>query len=79
MATSIVKVYNSRYNEWADNARVELQWDGIRNLGFSRTVYTNRNGVAEIDHSSTGECTVYVNGQKTRTTFYAPNTITVTI
>ena len=78
MATSIVKVYNSRYNEWTANVRVELGWDGIRNLGFSRTVYTNNNGIAEIDHSATGECTVYINGQRT-TSFYAPGSITVTI
>jgi hypothetical protein len=79
MATSIVKVYNSRYKEWAENVRVELGWNGIVNLGFSKTVYTNRNGVAEIDHSATGDCTVYINGQRTSTTFYAPDTVTVTI
>jgi hypothetical protein len=79
MATSIVKVYNSRYSEWADNVRVELHWDGIMNLGFSQTVYTNRNGIAEIDHAASGTCTVYIDGRKTNHTFYAPGSTTVTI
>jgi hypothetical protein len=79
MATSIVKVYNSRYSEWAENVRVELVWSGISNLGSSESVLTNRNGIAEINHTATGNCTVYIDGRKANETFYAPGSITITL
>jgi hypothetical protein len=78
MATSIVKVYNSRYNELAAGVKVSLGFDGIMSLGFTRDVYTDSNGVAVVEHSGTGNCTVYVNGSR-KDDFYAPGSITVTI
>lgn len=61
MATSIVKVYNSRYGQWEENAKVVLGWNGFINLGMSRPFYTNSNGVAILEHTATGEAEIYVN------------------
>ena len=63
MATSIIKVYNNKYGKWERNAKVILGWSGMVNLGMSNAVYTNSDGMAIIDHSSTGSATVYINGK----------------
>lgn len=78
MATSIVKVYNSRYNELAAGVKVSLHFNGIMSLGFTRDVCTDNNGVAVIEHSGTGNCTIYVDGGK-KEEFYAPGSVTITI
>ncbi len=64
MATSIIKVYNSKYGRWESRAKVVLGWDGFVNSGMSGQVYTNDHGEAVINHSATGEATVYINGKK---------------
>ena len=64
MPTSIVKVYNRSRGRWEPNARVVLEWTGFVNLGQSNAVQTNANGVAVVDHRSTGTAIVYVNGRK---------------
>lgn len=63
MATSIVKVYNNKYGKWEANAKVVLGWNGIASVGHSRPVYTNSQGIATIEHSSSGKAEVYVNGK----------------
>lgn len=63
MPTSIIKVYNSRNGRWESNARVVLEWNGIANLGQSSPVYTDGNGMAVINHASSGRATVYINGR----------------
>ena len=63
MATSIVKVYNSRRGKWEQRAKVVLGWDGILNLGMSKPVYTDYEGIATVNHSSKGQATIYVNGK----------------
>lgn len=78
MPASIVKVYNARYGKWEENAKVVLGWDGFINLGMSRPVYTNREGIAVVDHSATGEATVYVNGRRVGE-MYTPGSTTVEI
>lgn len=62
MATSIIKVYNASYGKWAKGARVSLSFDASLG-GFSKEVYTDEQGMAVIEHSSTGMATVYVNGR----------------
>ncbi len=62
MPTSIVKIYNKRYSKWFEGAKVALGWNGIVNLGVSRNIYTDQNGLALIEHASTGEAEVYING-----------------
>jgi len=62
MATSIVTVYDRKYGKWADGAKVALGWNGIINLGMSKNVYTGPDGRAVIEHSSTGNAEVYING-----------------
>lgn len=64
MSTSIIKVYNSRYGRWESNARVVLEWNGIASLGQSSPVYTNSSGIAEVNHNSSGQATVYINGKE---------------
>jgi len=64
MKTSIVKVYNSQYGKWESNVKVRLSWSGFVNLGMSSPVYTDRNGTAIIEHSATGQATVFVNGRE---------------
>ena len=78
MPTSIIKVYNTRYGKWEKNARVVLEWSGWTNLGQTNPVYTDANGQAIVDHSSTGKATVYVNG-KTMGSFNAPGSYTAEI
>ncbi|TXB67943.1 hypothetical protein [Phaeodactylibacter luteus] len=78
MHTSIIKVYNGRYGKWEKNAKVTLHWGGLLNSGFSKAVYTNAQGIAEVQHASTGPATIYVNG-KEQGKMRAPGTITVTI
>lgn len=62
MATSIVKVYDRGYGRWAEGVKVVLGWDGITSLGMSKPVYTSANGMAVIEHSSTGRAEVYIGG-----------------
>ncbi len=76
--TSIVKVYDSRSGKWVSRAKVVLSWNGIINLGMSKDVYTDSNGVAEIAHASTGTATIYVNGTE-RGTMPTPSSHTVYI
>ena len=78
MATSIIKIYNSRYNEWAEGVRVALAFSGFTNLGSTADFMTDANGTAIIEHSATGNCTVYANGRKVDQ-FYAPGSLTITI
>lgn len=63
MKTSIIKVYNGKTSEWEKNARVVLSWNGIANLGNTKPVYTDSDGIAIINHSSTGRAEVYINGR----------------
>jgi hypothetical protein len=62
MATSIVRVYNSKQGKWAYYAKVVLAFDASFG-GQSPTVYTNDNGEAIIQHASTGQATVYIDGK----------------
>ena len=62
MATSIVKVYDKRYGQWYQNAKVALGWNGFVNLGMSKNFYTDSYGRATIEHSATGDAEVYING-----------------
>ena len=62
MPTSIVKVYNNAYGKWAKGSRVVLAFDASMG-GRSSTIYTDENGVAVIDHSSTGMAEVFIDGK----------------
>jgi len=63
MPTSIIKVYNESRGKWESRAKVVLGWNGFINLGMSKPVYTDSSGIAEVNHSSTGEATIYINGK----------------
>jgi len=78
MNTSIIKIYNARYGKWEKNAKVVLFWNGLLNSGFSKAVYTNAQGVAEVQHASTGMADVHVNG-KFREKLRTPGAVTITI
>ena len=78
MPSSIITVYNSSRGKYESNARVVLEWSGFVNLGQSSPAYTNSSGKAVIDHSSTGQATIYVNG-KNCGKFSSPGSYTVEI
>jgi len=61
MPSSTVTI--TRNGRPASGIRVVLEWNGFVNLGQSDPVYTNSDGVAFIQHSSTGSATVYVDGK----------------
>jgi len=61
MPTSKITVY--RNGNPAKNIKVTLEYSGFSQNGFTSPEYTNSNGVAFIEHSSTGNATVYINGQ----------------
>lgn len=60
--TSIIKVYNAHYGKWEQNAKVVLFWNGLLNSVFSKAVYTNAQGMAEVQHASTCMADVHVSG-----------------
>lgn len=64
MPTSTITVYNSSSGRPEPNARGVLEWNGIANLSQSRPVHTDSNGMAIIDHASSGQATVYINGRE---------------
>lgn len=64
MKSSIIRVYNNKHKKWANRAKVVLGWTGITNSGMSDTVYTNSEGLAIINHRSSGVANVYINGTK---------------
>ncbi len=78
MATSIVKVYDTRLGQWKRDAKVVLSWNGFVNLGMSDAVYTDREGSAIINHSATGEADIYVDGSKVGK-LYTPGSTTVQV
>jgi len=63
MPTTRIRVYSSRYGKYLSGARVVLGWMGGFNAGQSQPQRTDSNGEVVIHHSSTGEATVYVDGQ----------------
>ncbi|MEZ4908762.1 MAG: hypothetical protein R2771_14220 [Saprospiraceae bacterium] len=58
--TSRITVFINRRP--AKNVGVSLEYTGISSLGFTRTFYTNTEGIAYVEHRSTGEANVYLNG-----------------
>ena len=78
MPTSIIKVYNSSRGKWESRAKVVLSFMGGLNAGQTPPVYTDSNGKAVIDHSSTGKATIYVNGSNAGK-MNAPDSVTVEI
>lgn len=78
MDVSIIKVYNSKYGKWEKGARVVLNWSGLLSSGMSKAVYTDSDGLAEIQHRSSGQATIYING-KVYGKMKTPGSKTVTI
>jgi len=62
MATTRIQVY--RNGNPASNIKVSLEFTGFTNMGFTKSFYTNNDGVAYVEHSSTGVANVYLNGSK---------------
>ena len=46
----------------AKNVGVSLEYTGISSQAMTRTFITNPEGVAYVEHSSSGEANVYLNG-----------------
>jgi len=62
MPTSKITVYKNR--KPAKNVRVTLEFTGFTNMGFTRATYTNSDGVAFVEHSSSGRANVYIDGKR---------------
>ena len=62
MATSRITIYRNQVP--ARGVRVSLEYSGLFQSGFTSNYYTNEEGVAFIDHTSTGKADVYINGMK---------------
>jgi len=74
--SSSIYVYSSS-GAPVKGARVALGFDGFFSGGVTRDFYTDNRGVAQVDHSSSGEATVYVSGRRCGR-FHAPGRTTVT-
>ena len=61
MATSKVQVF--KYGKPSKGVKVVLEFTGLHNMGFTNSFYTNSDGNAHIDHSSTGPAKVYLDGR----------------
>ena len=61
MPTSKITVY--RYQKPALGIKVSLEFTGITNMGFTKSFYTNSDGVSFIEHSSSGIANVYIDGK----------------
>jgi 5-hydroxyisourate hydrolase-like protein (transthyretin family) len=62
MSTSKIIVY--RNGRPAQNIKVSLEYTGFTQSGFTQAHYTNSDGIAHVEHSSTGTAHVYLNGSK---------------
>ena len=60
MNTSLIKVYDSRLKQMANRAGVVLSIDGIFSGGMTKEVNTNDQGIAYVQHASTGMSAVYI-------------------
>lgn len=69
MPTSKITVY--RNNRPAGNVKVTLEYTGFTQMGFTKAHYTNSDGIAFVQHSSTGNANVYIDGRK-KGTLYTP-------
>ena len=63
MPTATIRVYSNRYGKYLSGARVTLGWMGGFNAGQSQPERTNSDGEAIFHHDTTGEATVYVDGE----------------
>jgi len=62
MEATKIKVY--RNSKPVRNVKVSLEFNGVMQSGFSKSAYTNANGVALVSHSSTGKANVWIDGKK---------------
>ncbi len=54
------------------NIKVTLEFVGVVNMGFTKAIFTNENGIALISHASNGKAIVYLDGRRWGELF-APN------
>jgi len=78
MHYSQITVLNKTTGSPINGVRVALSISGVFSGGVTPNTYTNRQGIAEIQHESTGSAKVMVRGT-TRTTIQAPGQTTVYI
>lgn len=62
MPTSKITVYKNR--RLAKGVKVSLEYSGFTQMGFTKKFLTNSDGVAYVEHSSTGQANVYLDGSK---------------
>jgi len=62
MAISKITIYRNQIP--ARGVRISLEYNGLFQSGFTSNYYTNEEGVAYIEHASTGRATLYINGEE---------------
>lgn len=63
---SKIHVQRKRDGSKASSVRVSLGFTGLLG-GFTKSFYTDRHGVALVEHASRGEAKVYANGKHVAT------------
>ena len=64
MPQSQIIVIKRSTGRGASHLRVVLEIEGIFKGGMTQPVYTNENGDAYVQHTSTGQANVFVDGKK---------------
>lgn len=63
MAESVI-IVQRKGGGYVKDAKVSLEFSGFFSGGFTKSYYTDSYGKAVIEHSSTGQATIWVNGKK---------------
>ena len=64
MQQSLIKVIKNSTGRGASHLRAVLEIEGIFKGGMTQPVYTNENGDAYVQHTSSGQANVFVDGKK---------------
>lgn len=78
MHTSIIIC--ERLGQRIPNVKVALEFtfeDHPLSAGFTKTFYSDKDGIAYVEHANTGRAYVWTNGHKKKKPFDAPGTFTV--
>ena len=65
----ITRITVYRNDRPLSGASVSLEYNGIAQNGFTAKFTTNADGVAYVEHTSTGRASVFINGSKKGSVF----------
>ncbi|MEP7322841.1 MAG: hypothetical protein ABI761_13020 [Saprospiraceae bacterium] len=70
MYTTKITVFNNRRP--LNGVRITLEFRGLTQMGFTTPVYTDGEGIAYIQHASSGEAYVYLDHEPQRDPIKTP-------